>query len=55
MRRMLGRVWGWWADRCAPDRKERVPIRSVPYRVRSLYSIIFIALMGLGVWWLWPP
>ena len=55
MRRLLGRVWGWWAARCAPDRKERVPIWSVPYRVRNLYSIIFIALMGLGVWWLWPP
>ena len=55
MRRMLGRVWGWWAARCAPGRRERVPIWSVPYRVRNLYSIIFIALMGLGVWWLWPP
>ena len=55
MRRMLGRVWGWWAARCAPAQKERVPIWSVPDRVRNLYSILFIALMGLGVWWLWPP
>ncbi len=54
MRRMLGRVWGWWAARCAPDRMERVPIWSVPSRVRNLYSILFIVLMGIGVWRLWP-